>query len=320
MNDDRTLERAARSWLDAGPTEAPDHAVEAALHRIQTTQQERDVRVPWRVRSMYTPARLAVAAIAIAVVAVGGAFILRPGNSPVVGTPSTSGRPSTSATPSLTSVGSFPARTIPPLPTATPRIAGTTALLENMAMQPNVTYSTLRFLPALTLQGAAGFTLGLEHPDSLWFALDANASPYDPTPQVEIVVPSGVMGGRFPDATVQPLPTDLIAWLRAREDMTVGPAHAITIGGAHGSYVDGQLKADAGVDRFGYEDVICVASSPDCETYRYAVGMGLDRPFRVIVLDVHGQTVVIGLNTAGPAADFSVFDGLLNGLAWQPSP
>ena len=167
MNDDRTLERAARSWLEAGPTEAPDHAVEAALRRIQTTHQERDVRVPWRVRSMSTPARLAVAAIAIAVVAVGGAFILRPGNSRGVGTPSTSGSPSTSATPSATSVGSIPARTIPPLPTATPRIAGTTALLENMDMQPNVTYSTLRFLPALTLQGAAGFTLGLEHPDSL---------------------------------------------------------------------------------------------------------------------------------------------------------
>jgi len=319
MNDDRTLERAARSWLEAGPTEAPDHAVETALLRIQTTHQERDIRVPWRVRPMSTTARLAAAAIAIAVVAVGGAFILKPGTSPGVGTPPTSAAPST-ATPSSTSVASIPARTIPPLPTATPRIAGTTALLENMAMQPNVTYSTLRFLPALTLQGVAGFFLGPEHPDSLWFARDANASPYDPTTQVEIVVPSGVMEGRYPDATVQPLPTDLIAWLRTREDMTVGPAHAITIGGAHGSYVDGQLKADAGVDRFGYEDVICVASSPDCETYRYAVGMGLDRPFRVIVLDVHGQTVVISLNTAGPAADFSVFDDLLNGLEWQPSP
>ena len=48
MTDDRSLERAARSWIEAGPTRAPDRAVEAALLRIQTTPQERDLRVPWR--------------------------------------------------------------------------------------------------------------------------------------------------------------------------------------------------------------------------------------------------------------------------------
>ena len=48
MNDDRSLERAARSWLEAGPTQAPDRAVEAALLQIETTSQERDLRIPWR--------------------------------------------------------------------------------------------------------------------------------------------------------------------------------------------------------------------------------------------------------------------------------
>ena len=42
MTDDRSLERAARSWLEVGPTEAPERAVEAALLRIDTTPQERD--------------------------------------------------------------------------------------------------------------------------------------------------------------------------------------------------------------------------------------------------------------------------------------
>lgn len=97
MNDDRTLERAARSWLEAGPIEAPDHAVEAALLVIQTTRQERDVRVPWRVRSMSTTARLAVSAVAVAVVAVGGALILRPGSNSSVGTPPASPGPRPSA-------------------------------------------------------------------------------------------------------------------------------------------------------------------------------------------------------------------------------
>jgi hypothetical protein len=108
MTDDRSLERAARSWLEAGPTEAPDRAVEAALLRIQTTPQERDLRIPWRLPKMTTPARVATAAV-IGVLAVGGAlFILgRPGQTGVGGpvptsTPTESPTPIPSATPSPT--------------------------------------------------------------------------------------------------------------------------------------------------------------------------------------------------------------------------
>src|SRR4029079_11994149 len=63
MTDDRSLERAARSWIQAGPTTAPDRAVEAALRRIQTLPQERDLRIPWRLPKMTTPARVAAAAV-----------------------------------------------------------------------------------------------------------------------------------------------------------------------------------------------------------------------------------------------------------------
>ena len=73
MTDDRSLERAARSWLEEGPTEAPDRAVAAALTRIQTTAQERDPWAPWRKTSM--PTRVALAA-AVAIVAIGGAVTL----------------------------------------------------------------------------------------------------------------------------------------------------------------------------------------------------------------------------------------------------
>ncbi len=101
MTDDRSLERAARSWLEIGPTEAPDRAVEAALLRIQTTPQERDLRIPWRFPTMTTPARVATAAV-IGVLVVGGAlFILgRPGQSDIGGPgPTATSTPSTSPTP-----------------------------------------------------------------------------------------------------------------------------------------------------------------------------------------------------------------------------
>jgi Tol biopolymer transport system component len=85
MNDDRSLERAARSWLEAGPTDAPDRAVEAALARVQTTSQERDLRIPWRLPKMNPLARLAIVGV-IAVAAIGGAlYVLKPSSS--VGSP-----------------------------------------------------------------------------------------------------------------------------------------------------------------------------------------------------------------------------------------
>jgi hypothetical protein len=68
MTDDRSLERTARQWLEQGPARAPDRPVDAALARIQTTAQERDLRIPWRPRTMFD--RVAVAALA-AVVAIG---------------------------------------------------------------------------------------------------------------------------------------------------------------------------------------------------------------------------------------------------------
>jgi hypothetical protein len=97
MNDDRSLERAARSFIEAGPTQAPDRAVEAALLRIETTPQERDLRIPWRLPRMTTPARIVAAAV-IGVLAVTGTIFLlgRTGDSGV-GAPGPT--PSPTATP-----------------------------------------------------------------------------------------------------------------------------------------------------------------------------------------------------------------------------
>lgn len=83
MTDDRSLERSARSWIEAGPTRAPERAVQHALTAIETTPQERDFGIPRRLPIMNTAPRLAAAA-AIVVLAVGGAaYLLRPAASNV---------------------------------------------------------------------------------------------------------------------------------------------------------------------------------------------------------------------------------------------
>ena len=75
MTEDRTLERAARSWLEEGPTRAPDRPVNAALDRIQLTRQERDVQLPWRL-NVITRARYATATLVVGVLAFGAVLAL----------------------------------------------------------------------------------------------------------------------------------------------------------------------------------------------------------------------------------------------------
>jgi hypothetical protein len=104
MTDDRSLERAARSWIEVGPTSAPEAAIEAALARIQTTPQERDLRIPWRFSDMSLPLRLAAAVVVVALAAGGVMLILRPPGQPAVGGPSpspstTSSQPAPSSSP-----------------------------------------------------------------------------------------------------------------------------------------------------------------------------------------------------------------------------
>jgi len=107
MTDDRSIERAARSWLEIGPTTAPDRAVDAALLRIESTPQERDLRIPWRITVMPMPARVAAAAL-IGVLLVGGAmFAFSWGGRSSVGAPgpssSTVSTPSSEASPAIAS-------------------------------------------------------------------------------------------------------------------------------------------------------------------------------------------------------------------------
>jgi len=116
MTDDRSLERAARAWLELGPTHAPEQAVQAALHRIESTPQERaSPRLPKGLH-LGRFAQVTVAIVAVVAVVLGGTILLqrRPELGPIAEpTPSVSPSvsPSSSAAPSPTGV------VVPPLTT-----------------------------------------------------------------------------------------------------------------------------------------------------------------------------------------------------------
>jgi hypothetical protein len=117
VNDERSFERTAREWLELGANQAPDRAVQSVLLAIETTPQERDLRIPWRFPRMnkLIPIGLGAAAVVLLVVA-GSQLLGTPAPSGVGGAPATS--PSPSRTPSPTPSNSpspSPAASPPPL-------------------------------------------------------------------------------------------------------------------------------------------------------------------------------------------------------------
>jgi hypothetical protein len=86
MSEDKRYERGARTWLEEGPTRAPERAIEDALATIEVTPQERNLRVPWRMPVMSLPIRLAAVAVLVALAA-GGTYLVAgalPDTSPTV--------------------------------------------------------------------------------------------------------------------------------------------------------------------------------------------------------------------------------------------
>jgi trimeric autotransporter adhesin len=69
MSDDPRFERIARDWLEVGPAQAPDHAIQAVLLALPSTPQDRGQRVPLR-RFPNMSAFIRVAVVAAAAMAI----------------------------------------------------------------------------------------------------------------------------------------------------------------------------------------------------------------------------------------------------------
>ena len=98
MND---FDRTARLWLEDGPTELSDRALQAALGEIHVTRQRRAWWPARRFTSMSIAIRLAAAVAAVFVVAFVGINLISPGNGGI-GSPAATPTPTPTATPTPT--------------------------------------------------------------------------------------------------------------------------------------------------------------------------------------------------------------------------
>jgi hypothetical protein len=278
--DDRSLERAARSWLEVGPTEAPARAVEAALLRIETTSQERDWNVPWRLPKMTTPARVATAAV-IGVLAVGGAlFMLGPGQTGVGGPGlSPTASPSPSLRPSPLPTGTIPAGTYVMTP-----FAGVDTKVNVCLQQPGC------IEPAADNARAASIRLTLTVPDGWTSSENANISLQGKASAAPDDAWLFINRGAWlrtdpclgePDIPVGPTVDEFANALAVHPILDTTAPVDVTLGGYSGKYLDLHVPSDLST---------CNAYWP-WEPGVYAQGPGHE--WHLWILDVDGIRVVI---------------------------
>lgn len=257
MIDDRSLERAARSWLEIGPTKAPERAVEAALLHIESTPQERDWHVPWRLPNMTTPVRVAAAAV-VGVLAIGGAlFVLRPSGSSVGGPgPTPSPPPSSTPTP-VTSPASSPAVLYPS--NEGPLVAGT---YVSTPFTPGHPAGACMDPPQPGCSDSAGDSIRVTFtvPDgwagilgAVWLAAEGSSAPSGATMGFgrggwlygdPCLTPERIAANVTPDVPVGPSVDDFANALADHPLLDATDPVAVTLGGYSGKYVDLQLPSD----------------------------------------------------------------------------
>jgi hypothetical protein len=100
----RDADSIIAAWLDDGPTNLPEPTRRAISVATRTTpRQRRPAWASWRTPSMHASTRMTVAAVAVAAIAIGGLYLIRPGGQVAGPSPAIpSSAPSASPTPPAT--------------------------------------------------------------------------------------------------------------------------------------------------------------------------------------------------------------------------
>jgi hypothetical protein len=330
MNSSLDIERVLDIWFEDGPSTVAERVVDDALRTVERTEQQRGWRSIVQVRPRPMPLRLATyAALALALsaglVVVAGVL----GGRGFLVAPAPTSSPSPSPTASSASPPAAVASATPVLRSSKPpRPAGATLLLMGNPMTAGQTYTTLSFEPAFTVPGINGWLIPLPAPGAGRVEGPAHAYFFgrQPTgnplliPTLSIIRPSQVIteGG----TATEPAPADMLAWLQARTDFTLGKPFQVRIGDLTGTAVEGTVGKGAATNSVGAINLVCSTDNARCGwTNGEEISVGAGARYRFVVLDVHGQTVLLiaGDDELAWATDLPTLEQLMTNLTF-PGP
>ena len=297
MNTGLDIERILDIWFEDGPHTIAERVVDDALRAVGRTEQQRGwrsiIRVPARPMRFAAYMALVLALVlgaAVVAAIVGGRVFVPP--------------PATTATPPpsspVASAALRPSATPVVRASKPPRPADATLLLMGKPMTAGQSYTTLSFEPAFTIAGVDGWQIPLPAPGAgrvegpghaYFFGRQPSGDPYL-IPALAVIRPSQVIteGG----SSTQQAPTDLLAWLQARRDLSLGTPFQVRIGGLTGTAVEGTVRKGAATNSVGAINMICSSDNTTCGwTNGEEVGVGPVERIRFVVLDVRGQTILL---------------------------
>ncbi len=266
MNDDRDLNRLLDSWFAEGPVRVADRVVDGATDRIARQRQRPAWRLrSWRFPTMSTPLKLVAIGAALLVVLAGGAVFMGGGSAP-------------------------------PAPTSTPTPTPVPVSLPDGNLEAG-TY-TAHPLPGKPMTWTITVPAGWTGSDDWFVSYDVGPDVHSvsvggPTDNESVPTDSCAAAGTKPAASVD----EFIAAVQAREDWTVSVPVDVTVSGYSGTRIDLEVPVSTCDNGSNY----LVLAQPNGEGYR---ADGLNRRFRLWILEIDGKPIVIFRNTyAGSPAE-----------------
>jgi len=223
MRTDRDIQRLLDQWLADGPNRASDRVFDEVVDRVNRQRQRPAWRLTWSLPTMNAILRPASVVGAVVVLALGGLFVLRPGQN--VGAPAAVPTPSPTPTP-----------TAPPTPSPSPIVL----VRPTSALAPG-TYAVVVSSGRVTFTVPSGWSVPQVGPDSSDFRLHLDAGPADDVMNVFFNMRRAAKDAactEAPEPGVGSTAQALVADLTKDRNLHVSSSAPITVGGNSGYVVD----------------------------------------------------------------------------------
>lgn len=213
MSPDREIDLVLTTWLEDGPTGAPDRVLDVLADRIAHQRQRPAWRLDWRLTTMQPMFKISVGIAAVVLVAIVG-WNLVPGSGSGIGGPGTTPSP-------------------PPLPEG--RLTAGDYVMRTLEGDP------MAFVISAPegWTGFGGFFLGGPHQSGAPNGIGISVN-HDPQVNTEpcVAVPTPPPGSRAPSVD------DIVAAISAREDLQVSGVTDTVLAGYAGKRLDLQFPAE----------------------------------------------------------------------------